>query len=60
VRNALAALPWVEARSIETNKPNNLDVTFGVNDKAKFNEEEMIQALPRRYREGLRVVKGPE
>jgi len=59
VRNALAALPWVEARSIETNKPNPLDVSFGVNDRAKFDEEELKLALPRRYREGLSIVKGP-
>ena len=58
MRNALATLPWVEQRTIEPDRSTKR-VRFGINDKSKFNEEELKQALSGKYRKGLTVVSGP-
>jgi hypothetical protein len=59
VRNALASLPWVEQRTIETHKPQRLDVTFGINDKSAFSEDDITRVLGGSYAPGWKVVKGP-
>jgi hypothetical protein len=44
VRKALATLPWVEQRSIETNVKTH-EVRFNLKDKAAWDEEKVKNAL---------------
>jgi hypothetical protein len=44
VRKALATLPWVEQKSIQTNVDTR-EVRFNLKDKSSFNEEAVRQAL---------------
>ena len=44
MRKALATLPWVEQRSIETNVKTH-EVRFNLKDKAAWDEEKVKNAL---------------
>jgi hypothetical protein len=44
VRRALATLPWVEQESIQMDFKTR-ELRFGVNDKSKFNAQEVKNAL---------------
>jgi hypothetical protein len=59
VKKALAALPWVEYRSIDTDREART-VRFGVNDLKSFSADALRDALGERYGNEMEVVKGPE
>jgi hypothetical protein len=58
VRSALATLPWVETRTIDASRETKT-VHFGINDKRKFNQDQIKAALGPRYSKGLEVVFAP-
>jgi hypothetical protein len=58
VSEALITLPWVESDSIKTDG-NKRQALFIVKDRAKFNLDELKQALGSRYADGVKVLSGP-
>lgn len=58
VRDNLATLPWVEPDTIAPNGKTR-QVKFTVRRGAKFDLEEVKQALTPRYADGAKVLAGP-
>jgi hypothetical protein len=58
VSAALTTLPWVESDSIKTDAKKR-QAMFTVKDRAKFNLDELKQALGDRYSDGVKVLAGP-
>ncbi len=58
MRNNLATLPWVEPDTIKPNGKTR-QVKFTVTDRAKFDLQEVKQALTSRYSDGVKVLAGP-
>lgn len=60
MRTALATLPWVESRSIQTDQ-NRLQVKFTVTDRSKFDVEAVKRVLAEagRYDDDAKVLTGP-
>ena len=58
MRKALATLPWVEYRTIETDVDSR-QVKFGVNDKSKFDADALRQALKGQRFPEMTVKSGP-
>lgn len=54
----LATLPWVEQDSIKTNGKVR-QAKFTVKDPARFNMNEVEQALGDRYGGGVKLLAGP-
>jgi hypothetical protein len=59
VREALASLPWVDDDSNRADRITH-KVRFGIYDKSKFDLDQIREALPPRFREGVELVSGPE
>jgi len=59
VRDALASLPWVDQDSTRFDRISH-KVKFGIYDKSKFDLDQIREALPEKYREGLELASGPE
>ena len=59
MRNALATLPWVEHKSIQTDIPSR-EVRFDLNDKKAFNAEEVKKALNDKKFKEVNVKKAPQ
>ena len=55
---ALATLPWVESATIQTDAKKR-QVKFVVKDRAKFNMDEISDALGPRYNYGVKLLTGP-
>jgi hypothetical protein len=58
VSAALTALPWVESDTIKADGKKR-QVKFTVKDRAKFNMDEIKQALGSRYNYGVKLLAGP-
>jgi hypothetical protein len=58
VSEALITLPWVESESIKTDAKKR-QALFTVKSPAKFNLDELKQALGSRYADGVKVLSGP-
>ena len=58
MRKALATLPWVEYSTIDADKDTH-KVRFGINDRKPYSEEALTEALPKRFRKGVKVLQGP-
>jgi hypothetical protein len=59
VRDALATLPWVEPDTITPDKAT-LKVSFGINDRDKFDFEELKGKLGAKYQKGLKLEQAPQ
>jgi hypothetical protein len=57
VSAALTTLPWVEPDTIKADGKKR-QVKFTVKDRAKFNLDEVKQALGSRYSDGVKVLSG--
>ena len=55
----LASLPWVEKDSIEPSRSTK-KVVFGIKDKKAFDYEQLKDALPKKYQNGLRLEEEPK
>ena len=55
---ALISLPWVDSDTIKTDAKKR-QAKFKVKDAAKFNMDEVKQALGPRYADGAKVLAGP-
>ena len=55
---ALTTLPWVEPDTIAIDSKKR-QVKFTVKDRAKFNMDEVKQALGSRYSDGVKILTGP-
>jgi len=58
VSNALTTLPWVESDSIKIDARKR-QAKFTVTDRAKFNMDELKEALGSRYSSGVKLLAGP-
>jgi hypothetical protein len=58
VSRALTHVEWIEQRSIKADRGTRR-VAFDINDKSKFSLDEIAQALPSKYRSGLKIFEGP-
>ena len=54
----LISLPWVDSESVKADGKKR-QVLFTVKDRAKFNMDEVKQALGSRYNDGVVVLAGP-
>ena len=59
MRTALATLPWVEQGSITADVGTHL-ATFAVNNKSKFNLEQVKEALKEQQFPEVELISGPE
>ena len=55
---ALISLPWVDSESIKTDAKKR-QARFKVKDRAKFDMDEVRQALGPRYADGVKLLAGP-
>jgi hypothetical protein len=58
VAEALAALPWVEARTIYADRATR-QVRFAVHDRAAFDEAAVVDVVRRAGYRGARRLVGP-
>jgi hypothetical protein len=58
VSSSLTTVPWIDSDTIKADGKLR-QVKFTVKDRAKFNLEEVKQAIGSRYASGLVVLTGP-
>ena len=59
MRDALATLPWVEKETFSADRATKR-VRIGVNDKKLFDFNQIQDALPAKYQQGLTLVLVPD